>query len=150
MATAAGSRCLLLLLLLLGVLGAPALGDPGPLEDVVIDRYYIPKICLREAQMGDFIRYHYNGTFKDGKKFDSRYRPRLRAGCMRGAAAAGPCMPPPAPSPLAGAGRRLWGPRMCPPAPGQGRPGQGRELPVPDNARHPRLGTEGGFWCVQG
>ncbi|NXP94379.1 FKB10 isomerase, partial [Passerina amoena] len=72
---APGSRCclLLLLLLLLGVLGAPALGDPGPLEDVVIDRYYIPKICLREAQMGDFIRYHYNGTFKDGKKFDSSY-----------------------------------------------------------------------------
>uniref|UniRef100_A0A8C3Y6M5 peptidylprolyl isomerase n=1 Tax=Catharus ustulatus TaxID=91951 RepID=A0A8C3Y6M5_CATUS len=75
MAVAPGSRCLLLLLLLLllGVLGAPALGDPGPLEDVVIDRYYIPKICLREAQMGDFIRYHYNGTFKDGKKFDSSY-----------------------------------------------------------------------------
>ncbi|NWW07891.1 FKB10 isomerase, partial [Oreocharis arfaki] len=67
---APGSRCLLLLL---GILGAPALGDPGPLEDVVIDRYYIPKICLREAQMGDFIRYHYNGTFKDGKKFDSSY-----------------------------------------------------------------------------
>ncbi|NXD57463.1 FKB10 isomerase, partial [Corvus moneduloides] len=71
---APGSRCLLLLfLLLLGILGVPALGDPGPLEDVVIDRYYIPKICLREAQMGDFIRYHYNGTFKDGKKFDSSY-----------------------------------------------------------------------------
>ncbi|KAM8795148.1 peptidyl-prolyl cis-trans isomerase FKBP10 [Eudromia elegans] len=61
------------LVLLAGLLGAPALGDPGPLEDVVIDRYYIPRVCLREAQMGDFIRYHYNGTFKDGKKFDSSY-----------------------------------------------------------------------------
>ncbi|XP_024049212.1 peptidyl-prolyl cis-trans isomerase FKBP10 isoform X1 [Terrapene carolina triunguis] len=62
-----------LLLLLLGLLAAPGLGDPGPLEDVVIDRYYIPKICAREVQMGDFIRYHYNGTFQDGKKFDSSY-----------------------------------------------------------------------------
>uniref|UniRef100_A0A452GFY0 PPIase FKBP-type domain-containing protein n=1 Tax=Gopherus agassizii TaxID=38772 RepID=A0A452GFY0_9SAUR len=62
------------LLLLLGLLAAPGRGDPGPLEDVVIDRYFIPKVCLREAQMGDFIRYHYNGTFKDGQKFDSRYR----------------------------------------------------------------------------
>lgn len=137
---AAGSCCLLLLfLLLLGILGAPALGDPGPLEDVVIDRYYIPKICLREAQMGDFIRYHYNGTFKDGKKFDSRYRPRLCAGCMRGAAAAGPCMPPPAPSPHPGAGRQLRGPRMRPPAPGQRQPGQSRQLPAPDNAQTLRL-----------
>ncbi|NXX13257.1 FKB10 isomerase, partial [Podargus strigoides] len=61
------------IVLLPSILGALGLGDPGPLEDVVIDRYYIPKICLREAQMGDFIRYHYNGTFKDGKKFDSSY-----------------------------------------------------------------------------
>ncbi|NP_001082008.1 FKBP prolyl isomerase 10 L homeolog precursor [Xenopus laevis] len=47
--------------------------DSGPLEDVVIDRYDIPKICPREVQMGDFVRYHYNGTFKDGQKFDASY-----------------------------------------------------------------------------
>ncbi|KAM8946343.1 peptidyl-prolyl cis-trans isomerase FKBP10 [Pelodytes ibericus] len=47
--------------------------DSGPLEDVVIDRYDIPKICPREAQMGDFVRYHYNGSLKDDQKFDSSY-----------------------------------------------------------------------------
>uniref|UniRef100_A0A8C5QF81 peptidylprolyl isomerase n=1 Tax=Leptobrachium leishanense TaxID=445787 RepID=A0A8C5QF81_9ANUR len=47
--------------------------DSGPLEDVVIDRYDIPKICPREVQMGDFVRYHYNGSLKDGQKFDSSY-----------------------------------------------------------------------------
>ncbi|XP_075702033.1 peptidyl-prolyl cis-trans isomerase FKBP10 [Rhinoderma darwinii] len=47
--------------------------ESGPLEDVVIDRYDIPKICPREVQMGDFVRYHYNGTLKDGQKFDASY-----------------------------------------------------------------------------
>ncbi|XP_073464003.1 peptidyl-prolyl cis-trans isomerase FKBP10 [Aquarana catesbeiana] len=47
--------------------------DSGPLEDVVIDRYDVPKICPREVQMGDFVRYHYNGTLKDGLKFDASY-----------------------------------------------------------------------------
>lgn len=47
--------------------------NPSPvLGDVVVDRYSIPKVCAREVKNGDYVRYHYNATFVDGKAFDSR------------------------------------------------------------------------------
>ncbi|XP_056152902.1 peptidyl-prolyl cis-trans isomerase FKBP10 [Lampris incognitus] len=48
--------------------------NPNPLGDVVVDRYDVPKVCLREAKNGDYVRYHYNATFLDGKIFDSSHQ----------------------------------------------------------------------------
>ena len=32
----------------------------------------VPRNCTRKTVVGDYIRYHYNGTFQDGTAFDSR------------------------------------------------------------------------------
>ncbi|XP_035517241.1 peptidyl-prolyl cis-trans isomerase FKBP10 [Morone saxatilis] len=48
--------------------------NPSPvLGDVVVDRYSIPEVCARESKTGDYVRYHYNATFIDGKTFDSSH-----------------------------------------------------------------------------
>uniref|UniRef100_A0A3Q1JMX0 peptidylprolyl isomerase n=1 Tax=Anabas testudineus TaxID=64144 RepID=A0A3Q1JMX0_ANATE len=53
---------------------APPLRKAPVLGDVVVDRYSIPQVCAREAKNGDYVRYHYNATFTDGKTFDSSYQ----------------------------------------------------------------------------
>uniref|UniRef100_A0A3P8WGX8 peptidylprolyl isomerase n=1 Tax=Cynoglossus semilaevis TaxID=244447 RepID=A0A3P8WGX8_CYNSE len=45
-----------------------------PFVEVLVDRYHVPKVCPREVQNEDFIRFHFNGTlFTDGTKFDSSH-----------------------------------------------------------------------------
>ncbi|KAM4624654.1 peptidyl-prolyl cis-trans isomerase FKBP9 [Polymixia lowei] len=48
--------------------------NPSPLGDVVVDRYSTPEVCPREVKNGDYVRYHYNVTFVDGKTFDSSHQ----------------------------------------------------------------------------
>uniref|UniRef100_A0A667Z0U7 peptidylprolyl isomerase n=1 Tax=Myripristis murdjan TaxID=586833 RepID=A0A667Z0U7_9TELE len=47
--------------------------NPSPLGDIVVERNFIPKNCPREVKNGDYVRYHYNLTFLDGKTFDSSH-----------------------------------------------------------------------------
>ncbi|XP_024128307.1 peptidyl-prolyl cis-trans isomerase FKBP10 [Oryzias melastigma] len=46
----------------------------NPLVDIVVDRYHIPRVCPREVQTEDFVRYQFNGTFhENGQQFDSSH-----------------------------------------------------------------------------
>ncbi len=44
----------------------------NPKDDLIVEVKEVPEGCKRRTVKGDFIRYHYNGTFQDGTAFDSR------------------------------------------------------------------------------
>ncbi|XP_060798274.1 peptidyl-prolyl cis-trans isomerase FKBP10 [Neoarius graeffei] len=53
---------------------ACAICNPDPSEELIINRYSLPTRCGREVQVGDYVRYHYTGSFPDGRIFDSSER----------------------------------------------------------------------------
>lgn len=44
----------------------------NPKDGLTVEVKEVPKGCSRRTVTGDYIRYHYNGTFQDGTAFDSR------------------------------------------------------------------------------
>ncbi|XP_046709374.1 peptidyl-prolyl cis-trans isomerase FKBP10 [Silurus meridionalis] len=45
----------------------------NPKDDIRVEIQEIPEPCTRKSVVGDYIRYHYNGTFLNGAAFDSSY-----------------------------------------------------------------------------
>lgn len=44
----------------------------NPNDDLMVEVKEVPAGCTRRTIVGDYIRYHYNGSFQDGTAFDSR------------------------------------------------------------------------------
>lgn len=44
----------------------------NPKDDISVEIQGTPESCTRTSVVGDYIRYHYNGTFLNGDAFDSR------------------------------------------------------------------------------
>ncbi|XP_033998239.1 peptidyl-prolyl cis-trans isomerase FKBP10-like [Trematomus bernacchii] len=46
----------------------------NPKDDLIFVVKEVPEGCTRRTVSGDYIRYHYNGSFQDGTAFDSSYK----------------------------------------------------------------------------
>lgn len=44
----------------------------NPKDNITIENQEAPEPCTRRSVAGDYIRYHYNGTFLNGVTFDTR------------------------------------------------------------------------------
>lgn len=44
----------------------------NPKDNISIEEQTLPETCTRRTVAGDYIRYHYNGTFLNGATFDTR------------------------------------------------------------------------------
>lgn len=44
----------------------------NPKDNITIEEQRVPATCTRRTVAGDYIRYHYNGTFLNGVTFDTR------------------------------------------------------------------------------
>ena len=44
----------------------------NPKDNVTVENQVVPESCARKSVVGDYARYHYNGTFLNGVTFDTR------------------------------------------------------------------------------
>uniref|UniRef100_G3NSR3 peptidylprolyl isomerase n=1 Tax=Gasterosteus aculeatus TaxID=69293 RepID=G3NSR3_GASAC len=43
-------------------------------DNLTIENQEIPESCTRKSVSGDYVRYHYNGTYLNGVTFDTSYQ----------------------------------------------------------------------------
>ncbi|XP_041830148.1 peptidyl-prolyl cis-trans isomerase FKBP10 isoform X2 [Melanotaenia boesemani] len=46
----------------------------NPKDNITTEKQGVPESCARMSVVGDYIRYHYNGTFLNGVTFDTSYQ----------------------------------------------------------------------------
>lgn len=46
----------------------------NPKDNITIENQVVPGSCQRKSEVGDYVRYHYNGTFLNGVTFDTSYK----------------------------------------------------------------------------